>query len=74
MSERQRIDDAEGYAAQQWQGMMSMPLADFSAVQQAVVEEAQSHFIREAAADITQRLTPDGSLDTTLITLWALAR
>lgn len=69
----QLIDDAVGYAAEQWQSMMSMPLADFSAIERDVVEEARKEFIRVAAVFVEQQLTPERLLDTTLTTLWTLA-
>ena len=70
----QKIENAKVYADQQWQGMVSMPLVDFSAVQETVVEDAHSKFVEQATQLVERELNPQHELNTTLKTFWVVAR
>ena len=70
----QKVEDAKVYAEQQWQGMVSMPLVDFSAVQETVVHDARSKFVEQATQLIERELSSQRELNTTLKTFWVIAR
>lgn len=70
----EQVDDAKTYAEEVWQFMEWTPLVDFSAVEDATVNDAYETFVTSAAQLIERKLDADRTLKTTLSTIWVLAR